>query len=108
MADVRAEEESLVQRLKLNEGDKGENEIQKKLDKVFKKSRTGEVVVAVGGGDMHSLYSFHSLLVTNARITLKESLRDSIKKGLQRRQQMGRSDGTVDIYPRTCHQDWES
>ena len=37
--------------------------------------------MAAGGGDMHSLYSLHSLLVTNARITLEESLRDSIKKG---------------------------
>ena len=86
MADVRAEEESLVQRLKLSEGDKGENEIQKKLDEIFKKSRTGEAVVAAGGGDIHSLYSLHSLLVTNARVTLEEGLRDSIKKGLQRRQ----------------------
>ena len=74
---------SLVQRLKLHEGDKGENEIQKKLDEIFKKSRTGEAVVAAGGGDNNSLHSLHPLLVTNARITLEESLRDSIKKGYQ-------------------------
>ena len=64
MADVRAEEESLVQRLKLNEGDKGENEIQKKLDEISKKSRTGEAVVAAGEGEHNSLHSLHSLLVT--------------------------------------------
>ena len=79
MADVRAEEESLVQRLCLSEGEQGESEIQRKLDEIFKKSSTGGAVVAVGGE--HSLHSFHSLLVTNARVTLEENLRESIKMG---------------------------
>ena len=79
MADVRAEEESLIQHLKLSEGDKGENELQKKLDDIFRKSRIGEAVVAAGEGEQHSLHSLPSLLVTNAHVTLEEGLRDSIK-----------------------------
>ena len=42
MADVRAEEESLVQRLKLHEGDKGENEIQKNLMKFLRSQELGK------------------------------------------------------------------
>ena len=76
--DVRAEEESLVQRLRLSAGDKGENDIQQKLDEIFKKSRTGDAVVAASEGQ-NSLHSLHSLLVTNARVTLEDDLRDSIK-----------------------------
>ena len=38
MVDVRAQEESLVQRLRLGEDDQSDNAIQRKLDDVFKKS----------------------------------------------------------------------
>ena len=38
MVDVRAEEESLVQRLRLGENEKGDEGIQRKLDEIFKKS----------------------------------------------------------------------
>ena len=79
MADVRAEEESLVQRLRLNAGDSGETEIQKKLDEIFLKSRTGAATVAVN--KENSLHSLHSLFVTNARVTLEDNLRDLIKEG---------------------------
>ena len=37
MVDVRAEEESLVQRLKLGEGDNGEEAIQRKLGRNIRK-----------------------------------------------------------------------
>ena len=42
MMDVHAEEESLVQRLKLIEGDKGENKIQKKLDEILRSQELGK------------------------------------------------------------------
>ena len=42
MADVRAEEESLVQRLKLHEGDKGENEIQRNLTRFSRSQELGK------------------------------------------------------------------
>ena len=79
MADVRAEEESLVQRLRLHAGDSGETEIQKKLDEIFLKSRPGEATVAAN--EEHSLNSLHSLFVTNARVTLEDNPRDLIKEG---------------------------
>ena len=78
MADVRAEEESLVQRLRLNAGDSGDTEIQKKLDEIFLKSRPGEATVAAN--EEYSLNSLYSLFVTNARITLEDNLRDLIKE----------------------------
>jgi hypothetical protein len=77
MVDVRAEEESLVQRLRLHEGDKGDEGIQKKLDEIFKKSSPeGAVVAAIGGRN-----SFHSLLMTSTRVTLEEDLRTAIRDG---------------------------
>ena len=77
MVDVRAQEESLVQRLRLAEGDKGDNGIQKKLDEIFKKSSPEDAVVAAQLGKN----SLHSLFVTSSRVTLEEALRDQIKKG---------------------------
>ena len=47
--------------------------------KYFKKSRTEDAVVAASEGQ-NSLHSLHSLLVTNARVTLEDDLRDSIKQ----------------------------
>ena len=77
MVDVRAEEESLVQRLKLGEGNAGDEEIQNKLDEIFKKSRPEEAVAAAIGGKN----SIHSLLTTASRVTLEDELRTSIQKG---------------------------
>ena len=78
MVDLHAEEESLVQHLCLNAGDNGENDIQKKLDKIFKKSSPKAAVVAAGGRANNSL---PSLLMTSTRVTLNEDLRDFIKEG---------------------------
>ena len=40
-------------------------------------------MVAANGGHSNSLYSLHSLLVKNTRVTLGEELRDLIKSGYQ-------------------------
>ena len=77
IVDVRAQEESLVQRLKLAEGDSGDDAIQRKLDEIFKKSNLGDAVVAAQFGKI----SLPKLLVTSTRVTLEEALRDSIKNG---------------------------
>ena len=80
MVDVRAEEESLVKRLQLGE-DTSADEIQRRLDKIFERSRP-ELAQVVGRthADRDSL---HSLLVARTRVTLAPDLRDAIKQGLR-------------------------
>ena len=84
MVDVRAEEESLVQRLRLGEGDQTDEGIQRKLDEIFRKSLPEESKVE-DSGVLKSLNSLHSLrcslMATTSRVMLDNSLRDSIKKG---------------------------
>ena len=77
MVDVRAEEESLVQRLRLGENEKGEEGMQKKLDNIFKKSSSEGAVVAANWVQ----HSLPSLFMTNTTLRLEENLSDSIKKG---------------------------
>ena len=76
MVDVRTQGESLVQRLKLAEGDQGNEAIQKKLDEIFRKSNPGEAVVAAQIGN-----SLPRLFMTSTRVTLEEDLRNDIKRG---------------------------
>ena len=73
MVDVRALEESMVQRLLLGEGQITDEVIQDKLDEVFK----GQA------GKVNSLNSFSSILVTRSRISLEPQLRKTILKGLE-------------------------
>ena len=68
MADVRAEEESLVQRMKLSEGDEGEKEIQRKLDEIFKKSSPEGAMRDANGLQANSL---PSLLMPSSKVTLE-------------------------------------
>ena len=76
IVDVRAQEESLVQRLKLAEGDSGNEAIQRKLDEIFKKSNLGDAVVAAQFGKN----SLPKLFVTSTRVTLEEDLKAPSKK----------------------------
>ena len=78
MVDVRAQEESLVQRLRLGEDDQSDDAIQRKLDDVFKKSN---LETSQTEGDEEGIHSLHSLFVTSTRITLYTSLKEQIEKG---------------------------
>ena len=75
MVDVRAQEESLVQRLKLGEKDRSDDAIQKKLDDIFKKSNLEKPQTE---GEMEGT---HSLFITHTRVTLETILRDDVKEG---------------------------
>ena len=72
MVDVHAQEESMVQRLRLGDGQVPEDKIQEKLDEVFK----GQA------GKMNSFNSFNSLLVSRSNISLEPQLREKNLKGL--------------------------
>ena len=76
MVDVRAQEESLVQRLQLAAGDDKEDAIQRKLNEIFKKSNLGDAVVAAQLGQR-----MPKLFMTSTRVSLEENLKDSIKNG---------------------------
>ena len=78
MVAVREEEESLIKRLQLHEGDDGDDAIQKKLDKIFAKSKPDLVDMV----DQKESNSRASIMVARSRVTLSQDLRDSIKKGL--------------------------
>ena len=72
MVDIRAHEESMVQRLRLGDEEVTDEHIQDKLDQVFK----GTEVAKAGAvqSECHSL-----LLVTRSRISLDSSMREKIK-----------------------------
>ena len=78
--DVLAEEESLVQWLKLGEGDSRNDVIQQKLDEIFNKFNFGEPVVAAQVGKI----LLPKLFVTSTWVTFKEDLKVSIQKGYQK------------------------
>ena len=73
MVDVRAQEESMVQRLRVGDGQVPQEKIQDKLKEVFK----GQA------GKINSLNSFTSLLITRSNISLETQLREKILKGLE-------------------------
>ena len=64
MVDVCALEESMVQRLRLGDGQITNEAIQDKLDEVFK-GQAGKV------NSLHSLNSLKSVFVTRSRISLE-------------------------------------
>ena len=76
MVNVREEEESLVKRLLLGE-DKSDDSIQRKLDKIFTKSRP-EVAQVVGQNYFNSR---SSLMVARSRNFFGERLEGAIKTG---------------------------
>ena len=73
MVDVRAQEESMVQRLRLGDGQVPDEKIQDKLDEVFK----GQA------GKMNAVNSFNSLYVSRSNISLEPRLRETILQGLE-------------------------
>ena len=77
MVDVRALEESMVQRLRLGDGEVNDENIQDKLDEVFK-GQTRKV------NSLYSLNSFSSIFVTRSGIKLELQLRKMILKGLEK------------------------
>ena len=76
MVDVRALEESMVQRLRLGDSQITDEAIQDKLDEVLK-GQAGKV------DSLHSLNSLKSVFVTRNRISLEPQLRKTILKGLE-------------------------
>ena len=75
MVDVRAQEESLVQRLRLGKEDQSDDAIQRKLDEVFLKSNLeGSEGIHSSEGNISP-----SLFVTRSRVTLDPDLREKIK-----------------------------
>ena len=76
MVDVRAQEESMVQRLRLGDGQVPEDKIQEKLDEVFK-GQAGKV------NSLHSFNSLSTILMARSTITLESQLRNKILKGLE-------------------------
>ena len=76
MVDVRELEESMVQRLRLGDGQVTDEKIQEKLDEVFKGS-TGKI------NYLHSSNSLSSILVTRSGISLEPQLIKLILKGLE-------------------------
>ena len=76
MVDVRAQEESMVQRLRLGDGQVPEDKIQDKLDEVFK-GQAGKV------NSLHSFNSLSTILMARSTITLESQLRNKILKGLE-------------------------
>ena len=75
MMNVREEEESLVKRLMLHEKT-SDDEIQKKLDQIFAKSRP-EVTQVAGQDDEQG----PAILVARSHISLARDLREKIKSG---------------------------
>ena len=82
MVDVRQMEESMVQRLRLGEGQSTDDQIQRKLDEVFadgQPDRSSEQIKS----QANSLHSFSSsILSTRSTIRLDSTLRGEIKQGL--------------------------
>ena len=76
MVDVHAQEESMVQRLRLGDGQVPEEKIQDKLDEVFK-GQSGKV------SSLKSFNSLSTILVTRSKISLEQQLRKSILRGLE-------------------------
>ena len=72
MVDIRAQEESMVQRLRLGDEEVTDEHIQDKLDKVFK--GTDGARARVVQSECHSV-----LLVTRSRISLDTTMREKIK-----------------------------
>ena len=85
MVDVRHTEESMVQRLRLGEGQSTDEDIQRKLDQVFadgQPDRSSEQVKSQANS-LHSFNSFSSsIFSTRSTIRLDSSLRGEIKEGL--------------------------
>ena len=78
MVAVREEEESLVKRLQLGE-DKSDDAIQRKLDKIFAKSRPELALMASQKNESETRAA---IFLSRSQITLSRDLRDSIKTGL--------------------------
>ena len=76
MVDVRALEESMVQRLRLGDGQITDEMIQDKLDDIFK-GQAGKV------NSLHSLNSLSKIFVTRSKISLEPQLRKAILTGLE-------------------------
>ena len=85
MVDVRATEESMVQRLRLGEGKSTDEDIQHKLDEVFKGQPEGPSEQDKGqANSVYSLHSFNSsILATRSRILLDSEFRREIQIGLE-------------------------
>ena len=85
MVDVRATEESMVQRLRLGEGKSTDEDIQKKLDQVFQHGQP-ESSSEQNKGQANSLHSFNSfrssIFATRSSIQLDSDLKREIKIGL--------------------------
>ena len=69
MVDVRAQEESMVQRLRLGDGQVPEDKIQEKLDEVFK-GQAGKV------NSLHSFNSLSTILMARSTITLESAIEE--------------------------------
>ena len=81
MVDVRATEESMVQRLRLGEGKSTDKKIQRQLDQVFadgQLDRSSEQVNSQANS-LHSINSLHSsIFATRSTIRLDSTLRGEI------------------------------
>ena len=77
MVDVRALEESIVQRLRLGDQQPTDEDIQKKLDEVFK----GQEQIKTNS--LYSVKSFRGLAVARSQISLESQLRASFIEGYQ-------------------------
>jgi len=80
MVAVCEEEEALIKRLQLGDDKGGDDEIQRKLDKIFAKSRLEVVKMADQGEESNSRAS---IMVARSRVILSQDMRDSIKNGLK-------------------------
>ena len=108
MADVRAEEESLVQRLKLSEGDTGEEAIQRKLDEIFMKSRPEGTVRAVNGVQQQQKKTLPSSVSDQFQGHTGRRPENFHKRRLQNRHTLGRNFESTGICPGQEGQSWES
>ena len=82
MVDVRAQEESMVQRLRLGDGQVPEEKIQEKLDEVFK-GQPGKV------NSLHSFKFFeYSFGDARSKISLEPQLSKAILTGSRKRYQV--------------------
>ena len=84
MVDVRATEESMVQRLRLGEGKSTDEDIQKKLDQVFQYGQPegSSEQNKCQANSLHSLYSFRSsILSTRSTILLEAEMKREVREG---------------------------
>ena len=84
MVDVRATEESMVQRLRLGEGKSTDKDIQKKLDQVFQHGQPNgsSEQNKCPANSLHSLHSFKSsILSTRSIILLEPEMKREVRQG---------------------------